>query len=381
MNIDIDKYQMDYTEASAKSEGGGLMELMNKDISIGSNTLPLAFKESFYTELEILLIAGLDLKKSLDLIIENRTKKKEVELITAIRTAVLQGASFSESMKATQQFTDYEIFSIQIAEESGHLAPILHELSAYFARALQYKRMMISALSYPILVLTVAMLSLVFLLNFLVPMFSDMYGRLNQELPEITVMIVNLSALSKAWMPTFFGCFLVVSFLLYFQREKTWFRKISAMIICRIPVFGPLITQIYLARFAQAMGFLLTSKAPLLQAIDLVKKMVGFYPIESSLEKIGPELIKGAAFYDIIKPYKIYPNNMKALIKVGEEANQLDNLFLKMANQFNQDVEQKTKMLGAMIEPVIIVFLALIVGLVLVSMYMPIFKLVSNFGG
>ena len=240
--------------------------------------------------------------------------------------------------------------------------------------------MLVGALSYPALVISVALLAVGFLLNFLVPLFGDIYTRLDQELPALTMMIVRMSEIMNKYIGVFSLGMIVTVIVLFTQRKKELVRKIGAQILLRMPVFGGLVRQIYLARFCQSMAFLLNARIPMLRALDLVNKMIGFYPIEQSLTVAAADVTKGQALNASLRKFKIYPHRMVTLLKVGEEANQLENMFLKLAQQYNDDVEQRTKMLGSLIEPILIVFLALVVGLVLVAMYLPIFKLVSNFG-
>ncbi|MEM1323510.1 MAG: type II secretion system F family protein [Bacteroidota bacterium] len=385
MSIDLSKYNRPTAgkarkKSGAASEGQSISDLLNKDISLFGNQLSMKKKEAFYTELEVLLKAGLDLKTALDLIEEGKVNNKDKALLETIRQAVIQGDSLSGAMKATKKFSPYEIYSIQIAEESGKLPPVLVELSSYFAKSMQYRRLLISALSYPVLVITVSLFALVFLLNFLVPLFSDIYARLNQDLPGLTLFIVNLSDVVQKYLgKVLLGLGILVTFFL-FQRKKDWARKLGSSLLMRLPIFGGIVKQLYLARFSQAMSFLLGARVPLLSAIDLIRKMVGFYPIEKSLDVVEADITKGHALHHSLRQFKVYPRQMVALVKVGEEANQLDVMFKKLAEQYNEEVEQRTKTLGSLIEPVLIVFLALIVGLVLVSMYLPIFKLVTNFG-
>ena len=377
MNIDISQYNPSKKESKGN---GSIMELMNKDIQLFGSGLNMKKKESFYTEMEILLRSGLDLDTALGMIQESFKKEKDKQLFANIHNAVREGASFSEAIAQSGKFTEYEVSSLKIAEQAGKLAPILDELSQYFAKNLQYQRLLIGALSYPILVITVAIFALLFLLNFLVPLFGEIYGRLNQDLPTITKIIVQLSELVNQYLPTAGMIIALMMGLGFWQRKKDWFKKYSSWIILRFPIFGKLVHQIYLSRFCQAMSFLLSSNVPLLHAIELCKRMIQFYPLEVSLAQTEAGILKGISLYECLKESPIYPPRMIALIKVGEETNQLDRIFGKMALQYSEEVEQQTKLLGSLIEPVLIVFLALIVGVVLVSMYLPIFKLVTNFG-
>jgi type IV pilus assembly protein PilC len=377
MNIDLSQYNQ--TE-DRSTESSSIMDLLNKDIQLFGNGLNMKKKEEFYTEMEILLRSGLDLDTALSMMQESFNKEKDKNLFAAIHANVREGDSFSEAIAKSGKFSEYEVSSLKIAEQAGKLAPILGELAQYFAKNLQYQRLLIGALSYPILVITVAVFALLFLLNFLVPLFGEIYGRLNQDLPGITQFIVSLSAVINQYLPYVSVGFLVLISISFWQRKKMWFRKYSSWLLLRMPIFGKLVHQIYLSRFCQAMAFLLDAKVPLLQAIELCKRMIQFYPLEMSLEQTEAGIFKGISLHECLTQSSIYPRRMLALIKVGEETNQLDNIFLKMANQYSEEVEQQTKLLGSLIEPVLIVFLALIVGVVLVSMYLPIFKLVTNFG-
>lgn len=382
MSINLKEYQLPGSEPPhpPPKEGGGLWEFMNRDIKLFGKGLGAKKKEAYYTELEVLLKAGLGLKTALELLLESRPGKKEQATIQNIYQSIINGQSLSEAMAATGQFTEYEIFSIRIAEESGDLPPILAELATYFARAMHYRRLMAGALSYPALVITVAVLALAFLLNFLVPLFGGLYGRLNQELPPLTTFIVSLSNTAQAWFrPTLLALAGLLA-MAYLQRKAPWLRKASSSMILKMPVFGSLIHHLYLARFCQAFAFLLSSRVPVLKAIELTQRMISFYPIEQALESSRESIFKGQPFHQSISRFRIFPPRLIALARVGEEANQLDTIFRKLAQQYNDEVEQRTKLLGSLIEPVLIVFLALVVGLILIAMYLPIFKLVTNFG-
>jgi len=385
VSINLKQYQKQtpLTPSQSKSDTSktqSISDFLNRDISFFGNQLSMKKKESFYAEAEVLLKAGLDLRMTLQMVEEGQKKEKDKALFAQIQDHVVKGDNLSRAMERTGKFSEYEVNSLKIAEESGRLVPILQELSLYFAKNLQYRRLLVSALSYPALVITVALLAVGFLLNFLVPLFGDIYARLDQELPPLTLIIVELSAIMNKHLSKVLVLLLVSILFIFTQRKKDYMRKIGASLIIRLPVFGGLIRQIYLARFCQSMAFLLNARVPVLKALALIKKMIGFYPIEQSLISASEDVTKGQALNHSLSKFKIYPHRMITLLKVGEEANQLEAMFLKLAEQYNDDVEQRTKMLGSLIEPILIVFLALVVGLVLVAMYLPIFKLVSNFG-
>ncbi len=384
MSINLNTYQS-LKQASDGSKSMKQPSVINwgwlhKDIQFSSRHLSMKQKEAFYSEMEVLLTAGLDLKTALELVEEGWSKDNEKQWIAQIRQTVLNGNNLSTALEQTGKCSSYEVFSVQISEESGKMATIFGELAKHFAKNLQYKRLLIGALSYPALVIFVSFLSLLFLLQFLVPLFGDIYTRLDQQLPTITLAIIELSRFVQLYAGYFSILIFCFGAYCYHQKDKMWFRISMAWLLMSMPIFGKLIQKIYLARFAQALAFLLNAKVPLLQALGLVKKMVNFQPIESSINILYEEIQKGKSFYSELQKFPIYPKRMIALVKVGEEANQLEAIFAKLAAQYNDAVEQETKLLGSLIEPVLIVFLAIVVGLVLVSMYLPIFKLVTNFG-
>jgi type IV pilus assembly protein PilC len=162
---------------------------------------------------------------------------------------------------------------------------------------------------------------------------------------------------------------------LYYQRKQIWFRKVLSIFIINIPIFGNVIKKIYLARFCQAMAFLLNSKVALLKTVELIAQMIQFYPIEHSLNQAEDSILNGNSLNETLEQFKFYPEELIALIKVGEEASQLDTMFSKLAEQYNDEVEQQTKAIGSLLEPILIIGLGVIVGFILIAMYMPLFQL------
>ena len=239
---------------------------------------------------------------------------------------------------------------------------------------------MLGALAYPSFVIGFAFLVIFFLLNYLVPMFSEVYKRFDGDLPTITQSIIDFSEWAGQYMGFLLVALLATAVVLYFQRKKIWFRRLTASLLLGIPIFGGIFRRIYLARFCQSMFFLLGSNVPLLKTIGLVKKMIGFYPVEVSLAQAEKDILQGDALHNSLAKSKFYPRRLLALLKVGEEASNLDQMFEKMADQYNSEVEQKTATIGNLIEPILIVGLGVLVGFILVAMYLPLFQLSVGVG-
>ncbi len=358
-----------------------LLAILNKDISIGGKKLKDKQKEAFYSELSVLLEAGMDIRSALDVIVNETGSKKEKELFETIKKAVINGQSLSESLKEQPQFTNYEYYSVQIGEETGKLASVLKDLADYFKRSIQQKRQVINALTYPVIVLSVAVMAVIFMMYFIVPMFADVFQRFDKELPAITQFVVNASEWigEHLWKLALVVATIIIT--LYTQRTSSWFRKYSSKVIVMIPFIGDLIRKIHLARFCNVMNLLIASKVNLLRSIELIGKMAPFYPIEIALEQMQQEITNGTPLNDSMRSYKIFDTKMVSLIKVGEEVNQLESFFDKIAQQYNDEIEHKTSILGNLIEPFMLLFLGLVVGTILIAMYLPLFQLSTSFGG
>ncbi len=378
MAIKIDQHRKEPTApkaAQGQSSMERLTELLNRDISLFGSGISLKHKESLYYELGILLSAGLDIQKSLALVeMGQKNKKFKVEL-QQIREHIVNGSSLSEALVQSGKFTDFEIFSLQIGEETGQMNEVLEELSSFFKRSIKYRQQLFGALAYPVFVISFAFLVIYFLLNYLVPLFSDVYKRFDGELPPITQTIIKLSNWLGANSGYLFLSIAIIFGLLYWQRQQTWFRKSSSWLLLRLPIFGGIFQQLYLSRFSQSMALLLRARIPLLKSVQLVSKMVGFYPIEVSLQNAETEILKGKLLQESLQGYSIYPQQMLALVQVGEESSTLDAMFQKLSDQYNEEVEQKTAVIGSLIEPILIIFLGVLVGVILVAMYLPLFQL------
>jgi type IV pilus assembly protein PilC len=366
--------------SSKKSDKPDYFDFLNKDIKIFSSAFSDKKKERFYSELCILFSAGVDIRSALELIEEEQTKEKDKLMFSKIKESVTSGASLSCAIQSTGLFSAYEFYSLQIGEESGRLPQVLQDLSMFFAKKIKQKRQLTSALSYPAVVFVSAFGAIFFMMKFVVPMFADVFKRFKGELPYFTKLIIKLSdGFSNYSMYLILFC-LVLFVFMYTQRKMLWFRKLVSSIILHTPIMNKLISKIYLARFCQSMNLLISAKTPLITAIDLVKKMVGFYPIEVSLQIVQDDILKGVPLNQSMSKFKIYNKRMISLIKVAEEVNQLDSMFEKLAKQYSDEVEHQTSILGSLIEPVMIIFLGLLVTIILIAMYLPLFQMSTTVG-
>lgn len=378
--VDLNKLKKSSKPIDSKSNDKGAFDFLNKDIKFFGSSFSDKKKERFYSELSILFTSGIDIRSAIELIEEEQAKEKDKILFSNIKESIVSGASLSNAVEKTGMFSAYEFYSIQIGEESGRLIEILQELSVFFAKKIQQKRQLTSALSYPAIVFLTSFGAIFFMMKFVVPMFADVFKRFKGELPYFTKLIIRLSDAFSNYSFYFFIILTLLIVFLYSQRQTIWFRKSSANILLRTPIINSMIRKIYLARFCQSMNLLISAKTPLVSAIELVKKMIGFFPIEISLEIIQQDIMKGLPLHTSLAKFKIYNKRMISLIKVAEEVNQLDTMFGKLAKQYSDEVEHQTSILGSLIEPLMIILLGFIVGAILVAMYLPLFQMSSAVG-
>lgn len=320
------------------------------------------------------------MKTAFDLVLIDYQKKKESKLFEGIRDIVLQGDSLSEALrKQKSKFSNYEYYSVQIGEETGKLGEVLKELANYYKNKIAQRRKIISALTYPIIVLCTSFGAVFFMLKFIVPMFADVFTRFGGELPWITAFILRISNFMDRTF--WYGILLFVGLIVFLtiNKKKPWYRKWASTIILRIPLAGDIVRKVHLARFANTMRLLVSTNTPLLQAIQLVRQMADFYPIQTSLAETEQLILRGKSVHESLAQFDFYPSKLVQLIKVGEEVNRLDFFFVQIATQLTEEIEYKTSTISNILEPLIIIFLGLVVGVILIAMYLPMFQMSNSF--
>lgn len=378
-SIDISRYPKKKTSSASGQDTASLLAFFNQDISFGSKQVADKKKEGLYVELSTLLLSGIDLRTALELIMVDQENKKDAELFEGIRKNILSGHSLSEALKDAGKFSDYEYYSIKIGEETGRLGEVLTDLAKFYKSKIQQRRKIISAVTYPAIVLCTSMGAVLFMIKFVVPMFANVFLRFGGQLPWITGKIIGISG----WFDKYFLYVILlicVGIVIYYLNRKTlWFRRFSSQLILRVPVVGDLVKKIYLARFANTMRLLVSTDTPLLRSIGLVRQMIDYYPIETSLLQVEESILQGESLHKSLAAFSFYPAKMIQLIKVGEEINRMDHFFEKIASQYTEEVEFRTNTISSLLEPLIIVFLGLVVGVILIAMYLPMFQMSNSF--
>lgn len=365
---------------SVKKESTDNLSFLKKEITLFNNTFSNKIKEDFYAELSVLLNAGVSLKEALELIENSQKKNQNKELLKQILKDIVSGQSLSDALKNHKQFTNYEFHSIKIGEETGTLAKISEQLGGFFARKNEQRRNLISALTYPVIILITAVLVVIFMLQYVVPMFQDIFKQQGVELPTITKLIIKVSEFLSSYGFIILLLFLVVIVSQSFLNKKQRFKQFKDRLILKLPFVGNFIKLVYLSQFTQAVSLLTASKVPMVNSIQLVTQMINFYPLQHALEIVEQHILKGESLSKSLSQYKLFDDKMIALVKVAEETNQTEYIFDRLNMQYNIQVQQQSKMLSTIMEPFIILIVGVLVGVILIAMYLPMFKLSSVMG-
>ena len=375
---DISVPKQEKKQTQNKNESNPL-DFLNKEISFSGNKLKDKQKEDFYSSLSMLLSSGIDMRSALKIIFEEQKKKKEKEIFNQLYENLVGGDSLSGAMKRSDKFTAHECFSVSIGEETGRLKEVLHDLSLFFSNRIKQRRQLVNTFTYPVIVIVTALLVVVFMMNFIVPMFVDIFSRFNGELPLLTQWVMNAS---EAFKENFWIGIVILAGIIGFimtVKKSLWFRKYSSQIAIKIPIVGTMLIKAYLARFCQTMSLLMAARIPLLRAIRLMGKMISFYPFEQALLHFEDEILHGKTLYDGMGKYSFFDAKIRSLTKVGEEINQLDVIYENLSKQYSEELQHQVGILNGLLEPILIIFVGLLVAVILVAMYLPMFQMSNSF--
>ncbi len=377
MGFTIKNTQTESIGMPITSKKGQKTPILEREIKLFKKSFSSKRKEDFYTELSVLLKAGVTLKDALKLMVEEQKDRYLNQLFQNMGQLLVSGHSFSDAIKNRSDFSEYEYYSLKIGEESGKLQIIAHELAAYFANRNEQRRNLINALTYPIIILVTAIIVVIFMLRLVVPMFQDIFAQNEVELPWITLLIVSISDFL-----TDYGWSLILTLSLVVLSKKILFkgkgfkRKMDYLLL-RSPYLGSFLRAFYLAQFTRAISLLISSGIPVLSSIQMSGRMIDFYPLIDSLAVVGEKIMLGKSLSDSLQGNKVFDNKMISMVRVAEETNQTEFIFDRLSQQYTIEVRQKSKLLNTLLEPLIILTVGVCVGVILVAMYLPMFKLGS----
>lgn len=367
-------------QKTPKAKQQGLSELMTKEITLFGSSFGVKKKALWYDELGVLLTSGINLKQALELLAETQKKEVDQKMLSNMVDSLVSGTPFSEVIHEHKAFSDYDYYALKIGEQTGALAHIVTELGQFHKRKNDQRSEIISALTYPMIVLITAVVVVLFMLHYVVPMFVDIFKQNNVELPAITRAIVNFSSFLGTHGLVLMGVVVMMSIALFFASKKLWYRKFIGTLQTKLPILGAYVQKIYMAQFTQAIALLTASKVPLVDSIALVQRMISFYPLQKSLGIVREDVISGDKLSTACSRHPIFDKKMIALVRVSEETNQTEYVFQKLSHQYNHQVKQQSQLIANVLNPILTILVGILVGVILIAMYLPMFKLSTVIG-
>jgi type IV pilus assembly protein PilC len=334
----------------------------------------------FTRQFSVMIDAGLPLVQCLEILAGQQENKTFQKVLTGTRSSVEGGATLSTAMRQYPKVFDaLYVNMVEAGETGGILDTILQRLSTYIEKNVKLQRAVKSALVYPIGVMTVAAGVITLLLWKVVPIFATLFAGLGVELPLPTRVVIAMSN----FVGSIFGLLILIAIGGTIFAIKTWYgtpqgRYVIDASILRAPLIGTLLRKIAVARFTRTLGTLISSGVPILEGLDITAKTAGNAVVERALQKVRKALEEGKTLTDPLKETEVFPGMVTQMIGVGEQTGAMDAMLQKIADFYEEEVDAGVKDLLTALEPVMIVFLGLVVGGVVISMYLPLFSLIGQ---
>ncbi len=330
----------------------------------------------FARQFSTMIDAGLPIIQCLDILYSQQANTTFKKMLKEIKESVEGGATLAEALKKfPRQFDNLFVNMIAAGEAGGILDGILRRLAAYMEKAAKLKAQVKGAMTYPIVTLIIAVVVLAVILVFVIPVFEEMFADFGGELPLPTQIVVAMSDMVKSKIIYIvIGLVLfIIAFKKFYRTEKG--REIVDKLLLKLPVFGDLLRKVAVAKFTRTMGTMLSSGVAILEALDIVAKTAGNKTVENAIYKVRKGIAEGRTMADPLAQSGVFPSMVCQMISVGESTGALDAMLGKIADFYDEEVDQAVENLTSLIEPFMLVFLGVTIGGLVVAMYLPIFKM------
>jgi len=336
----------------------------------------------FSRQFSTMIDAGLPLIQSLDILQSQQENKTFKKTLKEIKESVEEGSTLAEALgKYPKIFDELFVNMVAAGEVGGILDTILDRLSSYMEKAEKLKRQVKGAMTYPIIVLCIAVVVVGVILVFVIPVFEKMFADFGGALPAPTQIVVGMSRFVKGNIHYMIGA--VVVFIFVFKRfyATAKGRVLVDDVMLKLPIFGPLLRKVAVAKFTRTMSTMLSSGVAILEALDIVAKTAGNKTVEAAIYNVRSGITEGRTMADPLGKSGVFPSMVVQMVAVGESTGALDSMLGKIADFYDDEVDSAVDNLTAMIEPFMMVFLGATIGGLVVSMYLPIFKMAGMVSG
>jgi len=335
----------------------------------------------FTRQLATLIDAGLPLLRGLRILLKQEKSKGLREALTGMGESVEGGSTFSEALgQYPYTFDNLYVNMVKAGEAGGVLEEVLTRLAEFQEKAERIKAKVKSAMVYPIVVLVAALGILTFLMIFIIPKFAEIFEDLlgGKELPPLTQFVVNISdAVANEWyiiLGWIFGIIIISKILRGTERGSNMLDAVKL----KVPLFGPLFRKGAVARFARTLGTLMGSGVPVLQALTIVRDTAGNSVVSSAIQRVHDAVKEGDSMAMPMEACGVFPGMVVSMVDVGEETGALPEMLVRVADNYDEEVDTAVEGMTSIIEPIMIVMLALIIGTIVIAMFVPLISIISE---
>ena len=352
------------------------------NFQIGGGSVKAKESAIFFRQFSVMIDAGLPLVQCLEILGNNQQNAFFKKCLLGVRASVEGGSTLANAMRAYPKiFDDLTTNMIEAGETGGILDTILQRISQYVEKAVKMKAAIKSALVYPVSVIVIALLVVGALLKFVVPIFANLFVGLGVDLPASTAFVIALSHfVSTFWWLIFLSIGVFVVVIKYVRTTPNGLFYTDKFML-NLPVFGPVLRKIAVARFTRTLGTLISSGVPILDGLSITARTAGNAVLERALMGVRKSIEEGRTIVDPLRESGVFPSMVTQMIGVGEATGAMDNMLQKIADFYEDEVDAATKDMLALMEPMLISFLGVAVGGIVISLYMPLFSMISKLAG
>lgn len=335
----------------------------------------------FTRQFSTMIDAGLPLVQGLTILAEQSENKTFKGILKQITKDVEGGSTLAEAMKKHPKvFDDLFVNLVAAGEVGGILDTILRRLADYIEKAQKLKTRIKGAMTYPAVVVAVAIIVIAVILVFVIPVFEEMFSGFGSALPVPTQLVVNMSRFAKSNIIYIIIGLIALGFAFKQYRSSKQGRKTTDDLALKLPIFGPLLKKVAVARFTRTLGTMIGSGVPILDALDVVAKTAGNVILEEIIYDVRGSIAEGQTIAEPLSETDIFPGMVIQMISVGEATGALDTMLSKIADFYEDEVDAAVDALTSMLEPMLMLFLGTTIGGLVIAMYLPIFKMAAAMG-
>ncbi len=346
----------------------------------GGKAIEAADIALFARQMATMMTSGVPLLQSFDLVSQGHENPRFQRLVLALKADVEAGGTLADAMR---KFPDYfdSLFCnlVDAGEQAGILESLLTKLAVYKEKSESIRKKIKGALSYPTTIMGVALIVSTILLVYVVPVFADMFSSFGGNLPAMTQFVVMLSNFMVAnWLPVFSSLYAVMTFFKQLKKRSIKFQHALERLSLKLPMFGELLVKSAIARFTRTLATMFAAGTPLVEAMESVAGATGNIVFYEASMKIKEQVTTGVTLAESMRNSGVFPNMVVQMTQIGEESGNIDKMLNKVADYYEEEVDNLVESLSAMMEPMIMAFLGVVIGGLVLAMYMPIFKMGEN---